>query len=343
MKNFDAVIDLGWGSSGKGGIAGYLAMRKPYKSVVCAYGRQAGHTYNNEEHGIHMMVQQLPVGIVSESVETIFIGPGAIIHPETLLAELDRYAELVAGKRLIIHEHAAIVTDKHAETEMSIGQTKMGSTGKGVGQAMINRILRDPKGNGTAKQALVGTELECFVASRFKYDKLLRHYLIKDEPQILIEGAQGFGLSMYHGDYPYVTSRDVTPGQLFVDCAMPWQFYDQIKVIGVTRTRPIRVNNRDGFSGPCYSDQHELSWEEVGVEPEKTTVTQLERRIFSFSKEQLGHAGYMCLREGDEVALTFCDYIDIEEFQKIKAAINSGSLLKYVVDGPDDSNVRMIS
>jgi adenylosuccinate synthase len=337
----DAVIDLGWGSSGKGGIAGYLATQRSYTAVLCAYGRQAGHTYNNARLGIKMMVQQLPVGIVSETVKDVFIGPGAIIHEQTLVDELERYSKFMGGKRLFIHEHAAVVTDEHSDKEMSIGQTKMGSTGKGVGQAMIDRILRDPNGKATARLAFVDSPLQYYVTDRATYDAALQVHLgpLLGGPRILIEGAQGFGLSIYHGDYPYVTSRDVTPGQLFADCALPWSFYDKMHIIGVTRTRPIRVNNRDGYSGPCYPDQRELSWEEVGVAPEKTTVTQLERRIFNYSRLQTAHAAHICLKPSDSIALTFCDYCDYNELRDLASHLNSLANLRFTVYGPDDSDV----
>lgn len=331
----DLIMDLGWGSSGKGGIAGWLAKRGKYKAVMCAYGRQAGHTYNDGD--FHMMVQQLPVGIISPTAKDIFLGPGSIIHRETLLGELDRYRQCMKYKRLWIHENAAVVTDDHADREIERGQTKMGSTAKGVGQAVIDRILRDPGTKPTVGLAWANDpELSRFIADRTTYDAMVTSVW----GDILIEGAQGFGLSLYHGDWPYCTSRDVTPAQLLADVALPWALQKEVHTYGVTRTRPIRVNNRDGSSGPCYDDQHELTWEEVGVAPEQTTVTKLSRRIFSFSEKQIRHAVHHCLCPGDHVVLTFVDYISIEELAKINTFIKSlGVRISHLVVGPDDSNV----
>ena len=79
------------------------------------------------------------------------------------------------------------------------------------------------------------------------------------------------------------------------------------------RTYPIRVanrydeqGNRIGWSGPAYEGQRELTWEEMGVTPEKTTVTKLTRRIFQFSEEQTRQAMQVVMP--DEIFLNFANY-----------------------------------
>ena len=333
----DLVNDGFWGSCGKGGIAGYMAKRFPYTAVVCAYGTQAGHTYNDRERGIHMMVQQLPVGISSPHVRGVFIGPGALIHADTLRRELRDYGGMLAGKRIFIHEHAAVVEDYHSEYEHADGRTKMGSTAKGVGEAAIERIRRKDDAN-VVKNRWKGTDLEQYIADRFTYlEELTKH------TEILVEGAQGFGLSMYHGEYPFVTSRDVSPWQICGDCGLPFSWASDIRVVSVCRTHPIRVNNRDGSSGPAYPGQKELIWSDVGVDPELTTVTKLPRRVFEWSHTQMQHASVMCASASHPVALTFADYCrDKEELSEILESIfnaNDANWISYVVAGPDDSDV----
>jgi adenylosuccinate synthase len=337
----DMVMDLGWGSSGKGGVCGAFATHNEYEAVMCAYGRQAGHTYNHRKAGIELMTQQVPIGIVSETATSIFIGPGAIIHPETLKSEIDRYSKFLHNKKIYIHESAAVVTDHHAQAEAERGQTKMGSTSKGVGQAIIDRILRDPGSNAIARDAFrFDPELAPLVVSRYVYDQ----HVSKITGNILVEGAQGFGLSLYHGDYPFCTSRDVTPAQLTADIALPRRWHEHITVVGVARTRPIRVNNRDGYSGPAYPFQRELTWDKLGVKPERTTVTKLERRIFEFSIEQVLHAAHHCLKPDDDIALSFCDYIGEDEKESISNEIfeKTGVNVLYEVHGDDDSDVRWL-
>lgn len=330
----DTVIDLGWGSSGKGNIAGHLALKNQYEAVVCAYGTQAGHTAKAKRAGVDVLVQQLPVGIINPSVKTVFIGPGALIHEATMMGEIERYAQYLKGKRLVIHPHAAVVTDEHSKAEYAGGYTKIGSTGKGVGKAMIERIERNPENPNVAGIRFRGGPLGEFLVSRMEY----MHLMDAVEGNMLMEGAQGFGLSLYHGDYPYCTSRDVTTAQLVADCALPWHCVGNVNVVGVTRTYPIRVSNRDGFSGPAYPSQRETSFEEIGREVERTTVTKLPRRIFEFSREQIYHAAEYCLDGNSSVALTFADYCrDIEHLTDIMAGITmaSGNPVRFVSFGPD--------
>lgn len=338
----DMTLDGMWGSCGKGGVTGWLAKRVAYDTVVCAYGTQAGHSYNDRERGIQMMVQQLPVGVTCPTVKNVLIGPGALIHAETLLREIRDY--LQPGQRLVIHENAAVVTDEHAQREKDRGQTKMGSTAKGVGQAMIDRILRDPGTKPIARLGFAGTELGQYVIDRFEYDRVLRQGSI-----VLVEGAQGFGLSLYHGDWPYCTSRDVTPWQIAADCGLPFDWAPDIQTWVVMRTFPIRVNNRDGSSGPAYEGQRELTWEELGQQPELTTVTKLPRRVFEFSLHQFQHAMQHCASNHSfgappKVVLTFADYCTPEQLNKIQRQIlTSGFDVDYLCYGPDDSDIQPMS
>ena len=82
----------------------------------------------------------------------------------------------------------------------------------------------------------------------------------------------------------------------------------------VLRTFPIRVGNINdestgrelGFSGGHYPDQKEVSWDELGVEAEITTVTKRVRRVFTFSRLQI--LDTFSLVRPDVVFLSFCNY-----------------------------------
>lgn len=340
----DMVLDFQYGSTGKGLIAGFLAKRENYDTAICAFATNAGHTYIDESRGIHVMTQQLPTAITSPTVKTLMIGPGAAVHLATLHDECVRYAEYLKGKRVLIHPHAAVVEDYHAEFEMSDGRTKMGSTAKGVGEAYIERIRRNPE-NPNIIDRRVSTDhpLRGMIATLDEY----REALMTAE-SVIIEGAQGFSLSMYHGQYPYTTSRDVTPWQVAADCGIPFRWASYIRVIGTLRTFPIRVNNRDGSSGPHYPDQVELSWEDLGIGAELTTVTKLPRRVFSFSQQQMQEAllhcgGYWNTR----LFLNFANYMKDQEqvmhlMNMIQAptAMNPNSAkVAWIGLGPDDKDV----
>lgn len=332
----DLVMDGVWGSAGKGGVAGWISKRTPYDTVVCAYGTQAGHTYNDRSRDLRMMVQQLPVGVSGPTVKTVMLGPGALIHAGTLQREIEQYMR--GGQRLVIHEHAAVVRDDHAEREKSMGMTKIGSTTKGVGAAMVDRIMRDPDSKAVAKVGFKNHPLEQFVVDRFEYDRILQ-----ESKHLLVEGAQGFGLSLYHGDWPYCTSRDVTPWQIAADCGLPFTWSQYITIWMVMRTFPIRVNNRDGSSGPAYPGQKEISWGDLGREPELTTVTKLPRRIFEFSDEQFKHAMLHCASPMTKTVLTFADYCGEDALTDIIRRIHrTGHSCDYLCFGPDDADIREI-
>jgi adenylosuccinate synthase len=340
----DMVLDFQYGSTGKGLIAGYLAKRNDYDTAICAFATNAGHTYIDEERGIHVMTQQLPTAITSPTVRTILIGPGSAIHLQTLQEEIARYAPFLEGKRVLIHPHAAVVEDYHAEFEMSDGRTKMGSTAKGVGEAYIERIRRNPQNPNTiGHRVSTADALYGMIATPEEY----RDALAAAE-SVIVEGAQGYSLSMYHGQYPYTTSRDVTPWQVAADCGLPYRWASYIQVIGTLRTFPIRVSNRDGSSGPHYPDQVELKWEDIGLQPELTTVTKLPRRIFSFSQQQMQEALFHCGGYWNtRLFLNFANYVaDKELLAEMIKMIESPTKMNmnnakvaWIGNGPDDKDV----
>lgn len=342
----DMVMDFQYGSTGKGLIAGYLAKREDYDTVVCSFATNAGHTYIDKSRDMHVMTQQLPTGaIASPTVKNVLIGPGAMIHAKTLLNEISQYGKYLEGKNLYIHAHATVVEDYHANQELVGGMSKIGSTTKGCGEAMIERIRRSVVNPNIAAMRFLGTELGKYVVSPEQYDEIIR-----SSENVLVEGAQGFSLSLYHGQYPYTTSRDVTPWQIAADCGLPYRWAPYIRVVGTARTYPIRVNNRDGSSGPCYPDQVELDWGTFpGVAPELTTVTKLKRRIFTFSKQQIDAAMFHCGGYWDtRMFLNFANYCenDPDYLADVLTAIERPSVnnlnparVAWMGYGPDDFDV----
>jgi adenylosuccinate synthase len=158
----------------------------------------------------------------------------------------------------------------------------------------------------------------------------------------LIEGAQGFSLGINSGFYPFCTSRDTGPARFLSDCAVPHTLLRI--VVGTARTYPIRVGNTPGgFSGGGYFDQHELTWESLGLKPETTTVTGRERRIFSFSNQQILEA-IQAFRP-DCVFLNFCNYIgtaddDPQVETMTNAIIDLGSPVVYLGWGAAEQDIQ---
>jgi Adenylosuccinate synthase len=298
-----------------------------------------------------VMTQQLPTAaIVSKTVKTILLGPGSLIHAPTLINEISQYPVALMGKRIMIHPQAAVVEDYHATQEVAMGMTKIGSTTKGVGAAMIERIKRSPDNPNTVGHRWAGNHsarllgLGEYVCTEDEYQAALLA-----AENVLIEGAQGFSLSLYHGQYPYTTSRDVTPWQILADCGVPYRWASYVHVCGTARTFPIRVNNRDGSSGPHYPDQVELDWDHfAGIAPELTTVTKLKRRIFTFSHKQIQDAVFHCGGYWDtRIFLNFANYCAsgqelraiIEKIESPCASNYNAPRVAWVGYGPDDADM----
>jgi adenylosuccinate synthase len=140
--------------------------------------------------------------------------------------------------------------------------------------------------------------------------KLIADTIVEGK-RILLEGTQGTSLSLHHGLYPHVTSRDTTVAGCLADAGIAPS--NARKVIMVCRTYPIRVG---GPSGPMA---YEVTMEEIhkrsGIpleelkRTETTTTTKRERRIAEFDWVQFKDS--VQLNGPTDIALTFVDYFSI--------------------------------
>ncbi|MDJ0931289.1 adenylosuccinate synthetase [Breoghania sp.] len=129
--------------------------------------------------------------------------------------------------------------------------------------------------------------------------------------RILLEGTQGTGLSLHHGDYPHVTTRDTSVSGCLADAGIAPS--NVRKIIMVCRTYPIRVG---GPSGPMA---HEVDMPEIhrrsGIpleeleKNERPTTTNRPRRIAEFDWVQFRDS--VQLNGPTDIALTFVDYFDV--------------------------------
>jgi adenylosuccinate synthase len=344
MKNVTLICDLQFGSTGKGLIAGYLAKRDKPDVIVTAWSMNAGHTFidSNGRKFVHCMLAN---GVVSPNLKYILIGPGSQIGIDRLMQEASDCKDLLQGACVLIHEHACIIHPRHIEKE-NCTMTGIGSTKKGCGAALIEKIERSRFNatiiaRGLAEKifdmgALRGVNVQVVDANT--YDAV-----VDCASRIQVEGAQGYSLGINSGFYPFVTSRECTPAQIMTDCGIPLR---KLKtVVGTMRTYPIRVANRYddtgkqvGYSGPCYPDQRELDWEDIGAPAELTTVTQLPRRIFTFSEEQTRKALRAC--SPDEIFLNFMNYLSPDKQRQLFYRITQlGGFVRYAGHGPTVDNV----
>lgn len=338
-RSITVVIDAQFGSTGKGAIVGYLANNEQPDTVVTQWAPNSGHTTITKcgQKFIHI---QLANGIISPRLKRVLIGPGSLIDPDILNDEITKAKErgFLINAEVLIHPFAGVVTQRHRDEEAG-PMTAIGSTKKGCGAAQIQRIRRQPDDQNVACNSLPKGPWRVLTTAEYN--------AAVDAGRIILgEGSQGYGLSMYHGFYPYTTYRDVTTAQHIADMGLPlsWKF-GAFKVVGTFRTYPIRVANRFddagnqvGYSGPCYDDQKEISFEDINQSVELTTVTKLPRRIFTFSEKQAADA----IRQNGiaEAFLNFVNYCQSEEeVLDIWKKLSNHTFVRYFGFGPTENDI----
>lgn len=308
LKNppFEPIVDVivggQYGSEGKGHVVAHIA--PDYDCLIRVGGPNAGHTVLHPETNEKVSFYHLPSGALHSPQADLVLGPGAVINPDVLMKEL-RHLDGPAQGRLFIDPQANVIGPEDIALEETLVKG-IGSTGQGVGAATAAKIYergsgRQLAGDHPALKPFIKPTLQVLEdAYRFR-------------ARVLLEGTQGTGLSLHHGHYPYVTSRDTTASGTAGEAGIPPRRIR--KVIVVMRTNPIRVASPEGgTSGPMG---REISWEEIAArsgvaadmlrEREKTTTTKRLRRIAEFSWIDLQRA--VMLNGPTDIALTFVDYI----------------------------------
>lgn len=268
---------------------------EPWEDHRDSRGNWLGHPWK---------LRQVPVGAVISKNCKLIIAAGSEINVETLQEEI-RALENAGHKvtdRLYIDAAATVLTQRHIEQEKHHDLTaRLGSTAKGIGAARADRIWRTAKTWGE----LVDKDSMMFSWTMRNTAEYM-YLLLNAEATVIIEGTQGYGLGLHTENYPQVTSTDCRAIDFLAQAGLsPWH-----KTVGsfepwvVLRTRPIRVA---GNSGPMKG---ETTWEEIGLRPEKTTVTRKIRRVGEFDVDLANRAidangGHGVTR----VALTMVDQV----------------------------------
>lgn len=278
-----------WGDEGKGKIISYLCLNdKPDIIARSGVGPNAGHTvvYKGKKYPLRLA----PSGFLHKGAR-LLVGAGVLINPNIILDEIKN---LDIKDRIGIDIRTGIIEEDHINRDKSSGHLagKIGSTGTGCGPANIdraNRSLKLAKEMANLKPYMVDVPLEINEG-------------IKAGKKVLIEGSQGFGLSLFYGTYPFVTSKDTNAGMAAVDVGVGPRNVKQ--VIVVFKTFPTRVGE-----GPMPTLMSEEEEERLGI-VEFGTVTSRRRRHGYFDFDQ---AKYACMiNSASQIALTCVDYLDQE-------------------------------
>jgi adenylosuccinate synthase len=314
------VVGGQYGSEGKGKVAQHLAAEQHARAVVRVGGSNSGHT-GRAATGDSVILRQLPTAALLPDVLCV-LGAGSYIDLPILLDEIERVR--LPASRLAIDGNATMITDddRHAEASSGI-KRRIGSTGSGTGSAVARRV-----GRSSAVLASAVPELAPYVEEA---PRRLRE-ILDEGGRVIIEGTQGFGLSLLHSPhYPKTTSRDTTAASAVSEAGLSPLDVDQ--VVLVLRAFPIRVAGNSGDFG-----SEEVSWNTIAREgghdaelAEYTSVTRRIRRVARFDPHLVRQA--VACNQPSLIVLNHVDYVD--------ARCATGTFTQRVTDFVDDVAQRI--
>lgn len=300
------VVGGQFGSEGKGKTALEIVRRSEDPVIAIRVGGpNSGHTAYDRNGDKHIL-RQLPAACVDRDVDVV-LPSGAYIDVGVLEAEINRLD--YPRTRIRISSQARIVRKEHQEWEREAGLvSSIGSTGSGVGGAVMSSVARGATNFGPKTQmAASESRLATYVDGDL--NAMLRRHLDEGK-RIVVEGTQGFGLSLHEGGYwPQVTSRCTTAAGALAESGLSPVDVDDITM--VIRSFPIRVA---GHSGPLTG---ETSWEEIARGRGKatdireyTSVTGLMRRVGQFDVDLVKRA--LSYNAPTRLVLNHLDYLGSE-------------------------------
>ena len=310
------VVDGFFGDTGKGKVISYLSLADNVDLVVRGgVGPNAGHTV--VLNGRTFKLRQVPSGFVNKRAR-LLIGPGVLVNPEVFFKEVE---ETGTRNRIYMDYQTGIIEKKHIEEDRKSGHLskKIGTTGSGSGPAMRDRVMR------VLKLAKDFDELKDFLADV----PLEVNTALDANKKVILEGTQGTFLSLYHGTYPYVTSKDVTASAICSDVGVGPKRVDE--VILVFKSYVTRVGG-----GPLENEYTREEAERLGV-LEIATVTGRIRRAAPFNFNYAKRA--VMLNSPTQIALTKIDVLFKEDYGKTEWNKLSSEARKFINKIEDELNI----
>lgn len=339
------IVGTQWGDEGKGKIVDYLAENCEYV-VRSQGGSNAGHTVVADN--IKYKLRLLPSGILHKD-KVCVIGNGVVIEPKVFLSEIDSLIEKKVNiSNLKISDRAHVIMPYHKILdelqEEDLGENKLGTTKNGIGPCYMDKSSRlgirivDLMNKETfAKKLKFNVELKNKLLKKLynhegvNYDELLKEYLeyadrlrpfvadtttilnkaIKENKNILFEGAQATMLDLDHGTYPFVTSSYPAAGGACTGSGVGPRKIDN--VIGVVKAYATRVGEGP-FPSELFDDVGQFIRDKGG---EYGTVTGRPRRCGWLDACVVKYASYV--NGLDSIAITRLDILD--ELDKLKICV----------------------
>ncbi len=300
------VVGGQFGSEGKGKVAHEFAQMRGAAVAVRIGGSNSGHTVI-DSGGKARIFRHLPTAAILGDI-TCAIGAGSYLDVDVLLAEITDTK--LGPDRLLIDPYAVVITDAHKQAEQNERLSdKIGSTGSGTGAAVADRIRR----TGALRFAKDEDRLRQWTERPVT---LYLREILKRNHRVVLEGTQGFGLSILHSEYyPNVTSRDTTAAAFVSEVGLSPLDVDE--VVLVIRAFPIRVSGEQ--SGPLPS---EIGWTTITQESgskipisEMTSVTKQIRRVGRFDSTVVIKA--ISSNAPNVIVLNHLDYVDASSLPHI--------------------------
>jgi adenylosuccinate synthase len=358
------VVGMQWGDEGKGKVVDVIT---PHVDVVVRYqgGNNAGHTVvvGREKY----VLQSIPSGILHRGCRCV-VGCGVVVDPGSLIAEMESLVQrgVTLDGNLFISKNAHLIMPYHPAldraSEAKLGARRIGTTGKGVGPAYVDKaarvgirmadLLNEPlfreklELNVAQKNRLLR---EIYDAQTFTVEEILNQYLryagwlapyvtdtallltrwIESGYKVLFEGAQGTMLDVDHGTYPYITSSSTTAGGAATGTGVPPTRIHG--VLGVSKAYTTRVGG-----GPFPSEMSGVVAELIRARGnEYGAVTGRPRRCGWFDAVVGRYA--VRINGLDTVALTKLDVLD--QCETILVCTGYRHRGEILTDFPEDETV----
>jgi adenylosuccinate synthase len=282
------VVTVGgfYGDEGKGKVVAYLSIKDNIDVAARGgVGPNAGHTFI--QNGKEYKVRMLPSAVLNSNTR-LLIGSGVLVEPTILLKEIQTFN---TTDRTFVDFQCGIIEKIHQDNDKNNEHLKkvIGTTGSGTGPANANRALRNIK---LAKDI---PEIALYLED---VSNSINHSIDNNE-KVLIEGTQGTFLSLFHGTYPFVTSKDVTASAICSDVGVGPKKVDD--VIIVFKSYVTRVGEGPLNCEITSEQARDKNWLEFG------SVTGRQRRSAPFDYDLAKKA--IQINSATQIALTKLDVV----------------------------------
>lgn len=275
-----------YGDEGKGKVVSYLGVKDNVAVAARGgVGPNAGHSivWNGRTYRLRM----LPSAFANPDTR-LLVGPGVLVNPEVFLREVK---ETGTGGRCGLDPLCAIIEQKHIDQDRGSAHLsgEIGTTGTGTGPCNADRV------NRSVKLAREVEELRPYLTDV----PLVVNGFIDEGRNVLLEGTQGTYLSLFHGTYPYVTSKDVTASSIAADVGVGPTNVDEVVVVFKAFVTRVGAGFLKGELSP--EETVKRGWVETG------TVTGRLRRAAPFDFDLARRA--VMLNGATQIALTKTDIV----------------------------------